>query len=80
MNFLYLFRLAFSTGASNFILQLNPLLFRADSLRGLALLHSFSLHDRFETRLLVIDGPCLMMEGGWFDSERMLRGVLLGFL
>ena len=71
MTFLFLFRLVFSTGASNFILLLNPLLFRADSSRGLALLNSRSLHDRFEIRFLVIDGPCLIMEGGWFDSEYM---------
>ena len=60
MTFLFLFHLAFSTGASNSILKL---FFRADSQRGLALLNSCSLHDTFEIHLLVIDDSCLMKEG-----------------
>ena len=31
-------------------------------------------------RLLVIDGNCLMIDGGWLDFECIYRGVLFGFL
>ena len=47
---------------------------------NLALLTSISLKGKLEMRLLIIDGNCLMIEGGWLDFECIYRDVLFGFL
>ena len=46
----------------------------------LALLNSVLSQDKLEMRLLVIDGNCLMTDGGWLDFECIYRGALFGFL
>ena len=43
-------------------------------------LNSVSSQYKFETRLLVIDGNGLIIDGGWLDFECMYRMVFFGFL
>ena len=57
-----------------------PLFLSAISYVILALLNSVSSQDKFEMRLLVIDGSCLIIEGGWAYFECMYRGLLFGLL
>ena len=80
ITFLFRFRLVFWDVFSNFSVAWYPLFLSAVSYVILALLNSVSSQDRLEMRLLVIDGNCLMIDGGWLDFECIYRGVLFGFL
>ena len=80
ITFLFRFRLVFWDVFSNFSVAWYPLFLSAVSYVILALLNSISSQDKLEMRLLVIDGNCLMIDGGWLDFEGIYRGVLFGFL
>ena len=54
--------------------------FKCGFVCNLSFLNSVSSHDKFEIRLLVIDGNCLIIEGGWLDFECIYRGVFFDFL
>ena len=80
ITFLFRFRFVFLDSFSNFSVVWYPLFLRAISYVILALLNSVLSQDKFEMCLLVIDGNCLIIDGGWLDFECMYRGVLFGFL
>ena len=77
---LFRFRLVFLDGFSNFSVAWYPLLLGAFSYVILALLNSVLSQYKHEMRLLVIDGSCLIIDGGWLDFESIYRGVLFSFL
>ena len=64
ITFLFRFRLVFWDVFSNFSVAWYPLFLSAVSYVILALLNSVSSQDKLEMRLLVIDGNCLMIDGG----------------
>ena len=80
ITFLFRFRLVFLDGFSNFSVAWYPLLLSAFSYVILALLNSVLSQYKHEMRLLVIDGSCLIIDGGWLDFESIYRGVLFSFL
>ena len=80
ITFLFRFRLVFLDGFSNFSVAWYPLLLGAFSYVILALLNSVLSQYKHEMRLLVIDGSCLIIDGGWLDFESIYRGVLFSFL
>ena len=80
ITFLFRFRLVFWNVFSNFSVVLYPLFLSAVSYLILVLSNSISSQDKLEMCLLVIDGNCLMIDGGWLDFECIYRGVLFGFL
>ena len=80
VTFLFQFRLVFWDGFSNFSAAWYQPFLSAVSYVILALLNSVSSQDKLEMRLLLIDGNCLMIDGGWLDFECIYRGVLFGFL
>ena len=74
ITFLFRFRLVFWDVFSNFSVAWYPLFLSAVSYVILALLNSVSSQDKLEMRLLVIDGNCLMIDGGWLDFECIYGG------
>ena len=78
--FLFRFRLAFWDVFSNFSVAWYPRFLSAVSYVILALLNSVLSQDKLEMHLLVIDGNCLMIDGGWLDFECIYISVLFGFL
>ena len=80
ITYLFRFRLVFLDGFSNFSVAWYPLLLGAFSYVILALLNSVLSQYKHEMRLLVIDGSCLIIDGGWLDFESIYRGVLFSFL
>ena len=59
-------------------LWVNPLFPRALSYVPLAFSNSSLSYERAEIRSSIIDGSCLMMQGGWLESLWMYRGELSG--
>ena len=80
ITFLFRFWLAFWDGFSNFSVAWYSLFWSAVLYVILALLNSVSSQDKLEMHLLVIDGNCLMIDGGWLDFECIYWGALFGFL
>ena len=76
---LFRFCLVFWDGFSNFSVVWYPLFLSVVLYLILALLNSVSSQDKFEMRLLVIDGNCLIIEVGWLDFECMYSGVLISW-
>ena len=76
ITFLFRFRLVLWNGFSNFIVAWYPhKILSAVSYVILALLSSVSSQDKLEMRFLVIDGNCLMIDGGWLDFECIYTGA-----
>ena len=80
ITFLFRFRLVFLDDFLNFSVAWYPLFLSAVSYIILALLNLASSQDKLEMRFLVIDGNCLMIDGGWLYFECIYRSVLFGFL
>ena len=80
ITFLFRFYLVFSDILQNFCVASYPLFLSAVSYVILTLLNSVSSQDKLEIRLLVIDGNCFMIDGGWLDFECIYRCVLFDFL
>ena len=80
ITFLFRFRLVYLDGFSNFSVAWYPLFLSAVSYVILALLNSVLSQYKHEMQLLVIDGSCLIIDGGWLDFESIYRGVLFSFL
>ena len=80
ITLLFRFRLVFWDGFSNFSVAWYTLFLSVVSYVILALLNSVSSQDKLEMSLLVIDGNCLMIGGGWLEFECIYRCVLFDFL